>query len=125
MTGFNLVACTITYDPCGKFPTATPERLFDACGLIPGFVMQALYRESSTPQEVFDYMTEAYGFGAYPIEGGLLMDDGSYFYPDDPAVYPYVMITFDEAQIEVIILQHAMVAIRRVGNTDAIVTRMD
>jgi hypothetical protein len=115
-------------DPTGHFESKGVEkgRLVEACGLIPGFVAFAERMEAETAREVYDYMVKEYGFGGFEWseeEHHVDTGTGVYSYPDDPDLYPLVLLEVDGCDVDVYIYQHAIVSI--VGDDETIVCRMD
>lgn len=113
----------VTIDPLAAFEKVQPGRLFAATGLIPQFAMEAFAGPSETVREFYDHMVKIYGFGGWELKGGEVDKAGVYLYPEDEPLSPLVLLQYPESSIEVLIYQHAILAIR--DEDETIVCRMD
>lgn len=75
---------TFVIDPLNRFMDVDPQRLIEACGLIPHWI--DVTNEDSFQKQIDDN----YGFGLYEMNGGEVGEDGVYRYPEDPDLYPYL-----------------------------------
>lgn len=109
---------SITFDPLNKYPADAD--LLEACGLLPIFAMD--------PEHIHLPLREAmetqYGFGPLSeIKGSTITDTYTYEYPEDPPLYPYVIITRgDEVFVQ---YPYGIVAFIDQQTGDTFVTRMD
>jgi len=104
---------------------ATPDRIIEACGIIPDFFAEACLPEGPrTLQQVADDMEAGYGFGGfcYPL-GGAVSPQGVYSYPEDPDLYPLVRYRF--GAFECYVYPYAITAIRDVRTGECKVGRFD
>lgn len=109
----------VTIDPLNAFKGSTASRLWDACGLIPYFVAEAVGEESA--QAVVDSMVDTYGFGRYEMSGEVT-PKGVYTHPEDPDLEPMVEFHLMSGDVTVWVYQHAIVAV--CDANDTIVVRM-
>ena len=72
-------------DPLAKYPHASPARILEACGLIPRFVL-------ADDAPIRANLEHCYAFGVHEITGGSVDADGTHHYPEDPDLYPYMVI---------------------------------
>lgn len=108
-------------DPTGGFEGADDDRILEACGFIPIWVADWLQNHQDD-LSLKDYLDQTYGFGLYPMgEKGWIDDDGTYHYPGDPDLPPYISI---ETPVGLLYqYSHGIVAIPHEG--ELFVTRMD
>lgn len=112
-------------DPTGHFKGVEEARLLQACGLIPGWIMDWTLNHS-TDLPLRDYLDQTYGFGLYDMGPKASIDaDGVYRYPGDSDLYP--LISFSTPIGKLYMYQYAIVAIpvEKDGVTDTFITRMD
>lgn len=74
-------------DPLDKY-NAPDEQLLEACGLLPYWVVDDRYMDLPL-KEALD---KQYQFGLYEITGGKVDSLGIYKYPEDPELYPILVI---------------------------------
>ncbi len=104
-----------TIDPTNSFTDVDPQRLIEACGLIPYWV--DVTDERSFRQQVDDN----YGFGLYEMSGGTVDGEGVYRYPEDPDLLPY--LKWERDGEVAYMYSHAIMAFVKDGVT--FVTRVD
>lgn len=102
-------------DPTDSFIHVEPERLVDACGFIPYWI--DVTDERSFQQQVDDN----YGFGLSEFNGAKVSGDGTYAYPDDPPLKPY--LKWERPGEVAYMYAHAMMSFIKDGKT--FVTRVD
>lgn len=111
----------LAIDPNNKFPGVEQARILEACGLIPGWIMDwTLNHSEDLPLK--DYLDQTYGFGLYAMGEKTTIDpDGTYHYPEDPDLHP--LISFTTPLGTLYMYQYAIVAIPT--EDGLFVTRMD
>lgn len=78
----------ILFDPLQKHNQ--PKRyILVICGLIPLWLVDEA-NFGLIANEVFE---KEYTFGVYEMTGGQVDEDGVYYYPEDPPLYPYYAMT--------------------------------
>jgi hypothetical protein len=117
---------TFEVDPLGKYEGVKNKqaRLMSACGLLPYFVASsfAFLGDKVSLEGFKGKMEEAYGFGGLiPMTGGHVDTDGTYAYPEDPPMSPFM--AFEQEGVQCYIYEYGIVAMR--DDKDTIVTRMD
>ena len=103
-----MILCKI--DPENKYAHHSKQRIFDSCGLIPGWIT-ALDITKPVKQQIEDM----YGFGKlYEMTGGEVLLNGAYVYPEDPMLYPLVAWKFEINNVltEIFMYEYAMLTIR-------------
>ena len=87
----------VNYDPLGKYPTASQKQLSEACGLLPYWVAEweTLVRPTSD-ETLKSWLDKRYRFGMYELEKSVIEDDGTYKYPGDPDMAPFLSIDLGE-----------------------------
>lgn len=111
----------VSVDPTGKFEEVPDTRLLAATGFIPYFIQEVVWENSQTANGAMHVMGEAYGFGVHLMKGTVTAE-GVYQYPGDPDLPPLVVFRLP-TDIQIIVYQHAIVAVRDGNNT--LITRMD
>lgn len=115
---------TITLDPQGHYPEEVNSRLMGACGVLPQWSVAALVEKHEQGAEaVKDAVQEQYCFPVHKIHGATITPVGTYKYPDDPDMEPYMSLR--RGNVEVLIYGHAIIAFRERGGDYCFVTRMD
>ena len=89
----------VTYDPQGKYPNASQKQLSEACGLIPYWVTEWETLIRGIPE--FDqglkrWLDKRYRFGLFELSKSVIEDDGTYRYPGDPDMAPFIAIDLGE-----------------------------
>lgn len=118
-----------TLDPTGvlvKDKGASLERIGQAQGLIPEFVLYAVQRGAESAQEVWDAMVEAYGFGDFSgPEWGTIDAEGVYHskYDEDPDLHPLVRYDLQGDRVSVYLYNYGIVSV--VSTEQTIIGRMD
>lgn len=98
-----------------------PERLIEACGLIPHWVVE--YAMEGDRNGIKDHLDKAYGFGLYHIEKGEIDKDGyTYRYPEDEPLKPLISMNLGDEGL-LLMYQYAIVAIPTPDGW--FITRMD
>lgn len=105
-------------DPHGKFP-ASPNAILEACGLLPHWLLEGL--QNGEPAK--DALISRYQFYFGPMEGGKILPDGRYEYPDDPYLYPLVKVEHGDEIIY--FYQYAIVGVINTQTGEQWITRMD
>lgn len=80
---------TATFDPNSAFPQARNAQLLEACGFIPGWIVE-------NPELSFrDALDQNYAFagGFQPFDGPSLDAQGRFTYPGDPPLNPLLELT--------------------------------
>lgn len=116
----------ISIDPTKSFAGANKDRILDACGLIPMFVVDAFSAGKATTKDVYGSMVESYGFGDMSsTDWGTVEPDGTYVssYDEDEDLKPLIELSFPENPVKVYVYQYAIVAVVDPDNT--IISRMD
>lgn len=72
-------------DPLAKFPGVPETRIIEACGLLPRFVL-------ADDAPIRANLEHCYAFGVHEITGGTIDPDGTHHYPEDPDLYPLMVI---------------------------------
>jgi len=116
----------VTLDPTKEFTSVPQERLVDALGFIPEFVVAAfeLFPEGDSAEDVYNAMVKVYRYGDYRFlstNGGEVDSEGVYRYPEDPDLHP--LVCFEQGDVKVFVYQHAIISVR--DSRDTIVSRMD
>lgn len=96
---------TLQIDPLGKFSSVPPQRLLEATGLLPMFLMQGLDKG----EDAQTALTSRYQFYMGPLEGGRILPNGSFQYPGDPVLHPIVSCHLPDESIY--FYQHAIVGV--------------
>jgi len=104
-------------DPHEKFGDATNQEIAEACGLLPHFLDR---KDGRTPREQFE---ANYQFGVHEMRGGTITDDGTYQYPQDPDLVPYMYAEFGNERVY--IYRSGIVGIVNRETGDQFLTRMD
>jgi len=108
---------TVQFDPCNNFKDSPSEVLYEACGWLPGWVLNQEYMELNCLNALMEqyccYMGNTDGFEFH---------DGVLSFPEDPDFYPLIKIT--RGQETFYQYQYSLVCIVQ-ENGDFIVTRMD
>jgi hypothetical protein len=81
----------------GRHPGTTSSKLMEACGFIPYFVADAEDAGVSgmSAEEVMKILMLIYGFATDIRMEGEVQEDGTYVYPEDPDLDPYVSMKGD------------------------------
>lgn len=104
-----------TIDPNNKYLQCRGEDLFEFAGIIPSFISNDI---NFTFQEECE---KNYMFGLMEMEGGVVKDDNSYVYPEDPTLHPIVQFTKNDEVMN--IYEYGIVSFVRDGKS--FVCRMD
>lgn len=102
-------------DPTNSFAGVPVNRLVDACGFIPYWI--DVTDERSFQQQIDDN----YGFGLFEIHGSKIAEDGTYIYPNDPDLKPY--LKWERPGETAYMYAHALMSFIKDGKT--FVTRVD
>jgi hypothetical protein len=105
----------ITVDPTGHFDGVEQERLFQAAGYLPGWVLSC-----PDDYDMERWVREQYQFPAMDMSG-TMTDDGIYKYPEDPDLHP--MFKMWNHETTVYFYQHAIISFKKNGIFST--TRMD
>ena len=109
-------------DPTNNYKGVHPSQLLEACGIVPLWMEQL---DDTAPAK--DQIEAMYGFGTLnESTGGTVAVDGTYKYPEDPALYPVASWTYvreDKVLEEVFLYEYAILAIRTGGKL--FITRVD
>ena len=93
-----------TFDPTGyykkqfgKSKDAGEQKqwLFEACGLIPAFYYEAMHDivpHETSAEGIMGLLMAVYGFGTEIRMTGEIDENGTYKYPEDPDLEPYLQI---------------------------------
>lgn len=104
-------------DPTGHYSKSrlnTPEKIFNALGLIPSFLADERY------ETLRERLEKNYQFGTWPITGGKV-ENSLFKYPEDPDQYPLCKVSLgDEVVYQYL---HSIIAV--VTPDETFVTRMD
>jgi len=126
---------TINPTKSAKLSGADPERLLEACGLIPEFFAAACCEVDIDPalKDGSDTMTLAavatamdaeYGFGGFrhPFSGAV-DDAGIYRADDDPPLPP--LVKYDYPGFECLVYQYGITALREIATGETKIARFD
>ncbi len=123
-----MIETEISYDPQGTYKGIAQGSLMAACGMIPFFVQEVALSDPLEAEEAFTMMLEAYGYGGdNSLENGKgkVLKDGTYTFPGDPDLSPYVSfeINGEKDKVEILVYPYGFVCVRDAANT--YFTRMD
>jgi len=111
---------SINTDPLCKYTHIPHIQLEEMMGTLPYWLNNPEYAILPA-KEAFD---EQYPFGLFEMEGGEILDDGTFKYPEDPDLHPVATILRGTEVIH--IYPYAIVAILDLNaNNDTFITRMD
>jgi hypothetical protein len=110
-------------DPERIFRDVNPSHLLDACGLIPGWIVEGLSDPDMADKSLYEIVEESYNFGPmYPFPEMDITDDMeliSLKYPEDAPYKPFLKVAFKSSYM--IQFDHAMLAfIEPDGNTTVV-----
>jgi len=106
-------------DPLDKFQDIETNRLINACGLIPGWVLNP----ASWGETLIETLSRNYPFGLHPMPPGSKIENKVHKYPEDPDLYPLLEITRrDETLLQ---YQYGIVAVLDPDGQTVLITRMD
>ena len=110
------------FDPTNSFPNVSDEKLLQACGLIPVWVLEwrGLHSETRTLRE---HLEECYPFGMEECTLFTINSDASLSYEGDPDEKPILKLEFPDGT-EIYQYLHAWVMIVEPGKPN-FVTRLD
>ena len=114
---------TMEIDPAHMFRDINPLKLIDACGFIPGWIVEGATDPDMADMSFYEIIDSAYQFGMYPFDDMYLRDDltlVSLKYPEDAPYHPYMMtrrgseylIQFDHALLAFITPDGEMTVVR-------------
>ena len=87
----------ITYDPHNKYSTASQKQLREACGLLPYWVVEwDTFIRITGETTLKSWLDKRYRFGMYELEKSVIDDDGTYHYPGDDDMHPFLAIDLGE-----------------------------
>ena len=75
------------FDPLNKLPDTPDEVISEACGILPLWLVNA-----PDDEKMLDTFKREYQFPFSESTGGKLDTDGTYLYPEDPPLYPLLMV---------------------------------
>lgn len=102
----------------------TIDDIQELAGLLPVFITQAAHNADTTPDTMEAATVAEYGYPLPPMEGGTFSPDGAYHYPDDPALYPIMILTAQT--VTIYIYEYGMIAFSKPNeSTPATLYRMD
>lgn len=105
-------------DPNKKYKQADPDALRDAMGILP------LWVDDQDPRPAKEQFEEKYQFGCFPMTGGTVDEEGTFWYPGDPPMPPIGKI--ERSQETVYFYQYAIVAtVQKDEDRTLFMTRMD
>lgn len=109
-----------TVDPMGKYPNASGEQIFLACGQVPVWLNDLNNPDHESIKSIF---SRFYVFGVFETKGGIVDEEGVYKYPNDPDLYP--LIKMERGNEIVYQYRSGLVSIIDVETGNSFVTRMD
>jgi hypothetical protein len=110
----------VNIDPTGSFKDCDPNKLVEACGLLPIWAIQADFYEGGFKEA----LTTLYAFyTGVDMEGGIIKTDGTYCYPGDPDLKPLLSMQIPRVSGICYFYQYGIVAV--VTDSETWVTRMD
>jgi len=111
----------IEYDPCGKFSKIPNADLLNAGGFLPRWCKEYEHYDFSMKKALISNYSFYYG----PMPGGKVSEDGTYLFPGDPPLYPYLKITFPNCDETCYIYNYGIVGTVNKRTGEAWLTRMD
>jgi hypothetical protein len=126
---------TINPTKSAELSGADPERLLEACGLIPEFFAAACCKEDIDPalkdggdtmtlEAVATAMDEEYGFGGFRFPfSGSVDADGTYCADDDPPQPP--LVKYDYPGFECLVYRYGITALREIATGEIKIARFD
>ena len=82
-------------DPANLFNGVPYLKLIEACGFIPGWLIDAYQDPANADMDMQEVVDRSYGFGLYPFDDMEITDDEelvSLRYPEDPPYRPYLKV---------------------------------
>ena len=97
---------TLIFDPMNEYGDTDRRQLLAACGYLPQWALQRNKGEGMAAA-----IERQYVFYAGQMTGGTVTREGTYTYPGDPDLHPYVAICPAGDEGTMYIYPHAIVAI--------------
>jgi len=88
----------VAIDPTSHFKNVPVERVAEACGVIPTWVIEWCYHKKDPKRDdlptLKDFLDQRYGFGLSEFTGSKIESTGKYLsaFAEDPALYPLVSV---------------------------------
>lgn len=109
---------TMTIDPLQKYPQALVSDLLNLAGFLHNWITL-----KEPEQSMKNSLMANYPYYMGEIEGGKLLDDGTYTYPEDEPLYP--ALKYETSKEICYIYRHAIVACIDKETSNTWITRMD
>jgi len=113
-----MIMNTYQFDPTNKFTEVTDAMLYEACGILPTWVMAKEYAH----KPLLEALKEQYQFPMFESEKATITEDGVFQYPGDPDQHPLIKIQRGKETFYQ--YEHAMIAIVQEDGS-SYVSRMD
>lgn len=114
-------------DPHNVWPETPAKQLFEECGFLPTWVISySVFKGLKDPEatNLKKWLDNSYGYGLYEMTGGFVTDDYIHKYPEDPDLFPLIVMKVTSGE-EFVQWQHGICAMRQAKEDAWFITRMD